>query len=114
MSERHQSAVGEVMQIVSYSKQKANAPSFENACHMLARDNKVLMFDCTVDHGASGAPIFIQDGDNHRLVSVVSAKANWQGREVSLAAAMETDLERLLTAYYDSANTQQRIATIEY
>ena len=96
--------VGQTVQVVSYAKDREDAPSLEPACSVLTRDADVMVLSCEVDFGASGAPIFIEQNGERRIVSVVSAKAEWQQRPVALAAVMEGELSRLIEAYHNSTN----------
>ncbi len=81
--------------VVSYARDRAEAPSLQETCRVLARQPGILVLSCSVDFGASGAPIFsIKDGEA-RIVSVVSAKANMSGRNVSLGSAIEEPLALL-------------------
>ena len=61
----------------------------------MARQQGVLVMSCDVDFGSSGAPIFSFSGDRPRIVSVVSAKAELEGRRVALGTALEQSLELL-------------------
>lgn len=90
---------GQAVQVVSYAKDREEAPSLERECGVLTRDADVMVLSCEVDFGASGAPIFATFGNERRIVSVVSAKAEWQNRPVALAAVLEGDLESLVTAF---------------
>ncbi|UWQ22586.1 serine protease [Jannaschia sp. W003] len=90
---------GETVQVVSYAKDRADAPSREGACEVLARDSDILVLSCSVDFGSSGAPVFVRQGDEMRIVSVISAKATWGDRPVALAAVMEGELERLIREF---------------
>lgn len=90
---------GQRVEVVSYARNRADAPSREAGCTVLARDADVLVLDCEVDFGASGAPVLVAHGRDMRIVSVISAKAVWNGRKVSLAAAMEGELDALVTAF---------------
>lgn len=87
---------GQTVQVVSYARDRADAPSRQKACTILTRDLDILVLSCDVDFGASGAPVFASFGDEVRLVSVISAKAEWEGQEVALAAAMEGELDVLI------------------
>lgn len=90
---------GEGVQVVSYAKGRAEAPSFQDACTVLTRDADVLVLSCEVDFGASGAPVFAVDGGRRRIVSVISAKAEWEDQPVALAAAMEGEIAVLIDAF---------------
>lgn len=87
---------GQSVQVVSYAKDRADAPSHEGECQILARDEEILVLSCEVDFGSSGAPIFAVYDDEIRIISVVSAKARWEGQDVSLAAVMEGELDALI------------------
>jgi hypothetical protein len=50
---------------------------------------------CDVDFGASGSPIFSFDGEQPRIVSVVSAKAEVDGTRVALGTSLQDQLARL-------------------
>ncbi|MFO6464175.1 trypsin-like serine peptidase [Jannaschia sp. KMU-145] len=87
---------GQTVQVVSYARDRADAPSREEACTILTRDDDILVLSCSVDFGASGAPVFAVFDGEIRLISVISAKAEWEGQSVSLAAVMETELDVLV------------------
>lgn len=86
---------GEEVGVVSYAKDRSEAPSLQQVCGVMARQEGVLVMSCDVDFGSSGAPIFSFDGDEPRIVSVVSAKAEVQGQRVALGAGLEDQLKRL-------------------
>ena len=90
---------GQDVQVVSYAKDRADAPSREGDCAVLTRDADVLVLSCSVDFGSSGAPVFAEYDGEMRIVSVISAKANWGSRRVALAAVMEGELERLIDEF---------------
>ena len=90
---------GQQVQVVSYAKDRANAPSRESACTILDRDAEILVLSCDVDFGSSGAPVFAVYEDEVRIISVVSAKAHWNGQDVSLAAVMEEELDVLISEF---------------
>ncbi|NNE50880.1 MAG: trypsin-like serine protease [Sulfitobacter sp.] len=86
---------GDDVGVVSYARDRSEAPSLQEVCTVLAQQEGVLVTNCNVDFGASGAPIFvIADGEAH-IVSVVSAKAEAQGEKVSLGTALAVPLARL-------------------
>ena len=88
-------AKGDEVGVVSYAQDRADAPSLQEVCHVLGRQPGVLVLSCKVDFGSSGAPIFaIKDGVA-RVVSVVSAKAEVEGRPVALGTSLEEPLAEL-------------------
>ena len=70
--------------VVSYAQDRAEAPSLQETCNVLGQQEGVLIMDCDVNFGASGSPIFRNEGGVQRLVSVVSAMAEMDGEKVAL------------------------------
>ncbi|MFU8777297.1 MAG: trypsin-like serine peptidase [Roseovarius sp.] len=91
---------GQKIGVVSYARDRSEAPSLQNICEVLARQDGVLVMSCDVDFGSSGAPIFSFEGGVPRIVSVVSAMAEVEGRKVSLGTQL-TDPLRVLQAALD-------------
>ena len=86
---------GDKVGVVSYAQDRANAPSLQEVCAVMARQQGVLVMSCDVDFGSSGAPIFSFAGDVPRIVSVVSAKAEVQGSRVALGTSLDAPLALL-------------------
>ncbi len=99
---------GDDVGVVSYAKERSEAPSLQEVCKVIARQEGVLVTTCSVDFGSSGAPIFsFKDGAPH-IVSVVSAKAEVEGEKVSLGTALGAPLE-LLRAELVAAKEASRV-----
>ncbi|WP_050528730.1 trypsin-like serine peptidase [Pseudorhodobacter aquimaris] len=81
--------------VVSYAKDRAEAPSLQELCHVLNREAALLVLSCSVDFGSSGAPIFSVRGGVARVVSVVSSKADFGGRDVALGTILQGPLQTL-------------------
>ncbi len=88
--------IGQDVQIVSYSKDQAEEPSLNRSCRVLGRDPSVLVLSCHVTFGASGSPIFVVENGVPRIASIISAKAEWQNRDVSLGVSLGRPLEELI------------------
>ena len=86
---------GSEVTVVSYAEDRAEAPSLQQVCHVLESFGGVGMLSCSVDAGSSGAPIFILDENGPRIVSVVSAKAEANGRQVALVGELRPSIARL-------------------
>ncbi|RVV96896.1 trypsin-like serine protease [Mesobaculum littorinae] len=104
---------GDEVGIVSYAHDRAERPSLQEVCHVLTRRGGTLILSCDVDFGSSGAPIFVVQGGEARIVSVVSAKAEMNAQKVSLGTdlgAPLADLRQLMAAsdgvFYRAAPTQ--------
>ena len=94
---------GQRIGVVSYARGRSDAPSLQQVCDVMARQQGVLVMSCDVDFGASGAPIFTFDSGVPRVVSVVSAMAEMDGRKVSLGTQLEGPLQDLMQAYESGA-----------
>lgn len=81
--------------VVSYAKDRSEAPSLQEVCNVITLKDGVLVTSCSVDFGASGAPIFVFEQGQAQIVSVVSAKAEMDGMEVSLGTTLGAPLEEL-------------------
>ncbi|EPX81657.1 trypsin-like serine peptidase [Litoreibacter arenae] len=87
---------GQQVQVVSYAKDRADAPSIQETCSVLARDPGVYVTSCDVDFGSSGAPIFAMQNGAPVILSVVSAKAEWRSQKVALGVGLDQRLSVLL------------------
>ncbi|OWU76168.1 trypsin [Marinibacterium profundimaris] len=83
---------GDEVGVVSYARDRSEAPSLEEVCGVMARQEGVLIMSCDVDFGSSGAPIFSFAGGAPRIVSVVSAKAELDGQKVALGTSLDEPL----------------------
>lgn len=99
---------GQELQVVSYAKDRSEAPSLQETCHVLARDPGVYVTSCDVDFGASGSPVFVVEDGVARVVSVVSAKAEWRSRKVALTAGLDLHLTALLDQLQHTSSSFHR------
>jgi len=109
---------GQRIGVVSYARGRSDAPSLQEVCDVIARQQGVLVMSCDVDFGSSGAPIFSFEGGVPRVVSVVSAMAEVDGRKVSLGTQLEKPLELLRAqlasgagVFQDAAPTMSMVGT---
>ncbi|QEW18268.1 Glutamyl endopeptidase precursor [Marinibacterium anthonyi] len=86
---------GDAVGVVSYARDRSEAPSLEEVCDIMNRQEGVLIMSCSVDFGSSGAPIFSFANGTPRIVSVVSAKAELDGQNVSLGTTLDGPLDVL-------------------
>lgn len=86
---------GAKVAVVSYGAGRSEAPSLQDLCSVLALQQGMLVTSCTVDSGSSGAPIFVVKDGEVQIVSIVSAKAEVDGQEVSLGTSLGAPLAQL-------------------
>jgi V8-like Glu-specific endopeptidase len=86
---------GDTVGVVSYAQDRSEAPSLQETCHVLDRAPEIVVFSCNVDFGSSGAPIFALRDGQMKIVSVVSAKADVEGKRVALGSVLTNTLDVL-------------------
>ncbi len=94
---------GDQVGVVSYARGRLQAPSLQERCQVLERDRSgVLKMTCSVDFGASGAPVFALSQGRPHIVSVVSAmgtgSVDGAARDVSLGVTLGPRLDELRAA----------------
>lgn len=89
-------AQGAPVAVVSYARDRSEAPSLQNRCAVLdQRRDGVMVLSCAIDFGASGAPVFTTERGQTRIVSVLSAMASSEGQTVALGMRLEGRLDAL-------------------
>lgn len=86
---------GDQIGVVSYAHDRAEAPSLQEVCSVMARQAGILVMSCNVDYGSSGSPVFSFEGETPMIVSVVSAVAQVEGQRVSLGTSLKAPLQVL-------------------
>lgn len=103
---------GDAVGVVSYARERSEAPSLQELCHVLDRDATVIVLSCKVDFGASGAPVFALDTGAPRIVSVVSAMADMNGAPVALGTTLDAHLATLRETLDQAGNPGARVRGI--
>lgn len=91
---------GQAVGVVSYARDRADAPSIQETCSVLGRQEQVLVMTCDINFGSSGAPVFRLNGGRAEVVSVISAMSDLNGDPVSLGASLGaplTELQAMIT-----------------
>ncbi|MFZ1468574.1 MAG: trypsin-like peptidase domain-containing protein [Paracoccaceae bacterium] len=89
----HPPRIGAEVSVVSYAMDRSEVPSIEKGCSVLASSGAALVLSCDIDFGSSGAPVFAVENGVARVVSVISAKAEMEGKKVALAVPLEVPLQ---------------------
>ncbi len=89
---------GDQVGVVSYAQDRSEVPSIQEVCEVLAERGTTLILSCDVDFGSSGAPVFSMQNGAIKVVSVISAKAEIEGKKVALAVALAAPLAVLRAA----------------
>lgn len=83
--------------VVSYARGRDEALSWQRRCTVLGRQQGLLAFDCDVDKGSSGAPVFVRSGGRARIVSIISVGTR-EGQLLSLGMVLPDLLADLKAA----------------
>ncbi|MGK7654721.1 trypsin-like serine peptidase [Roseovarius sp. B08] len=94
--------------LVSYARERSEAPSLQDMCQVLEKRSGVLVMSCDVDYGASGAPVFTFEDGAPRIVSVVSAMAEIHGKKVALGASLDRPLAMMRDALEGGARLENQ------
>jgi protease YdgD len=92
---------GAEVSVSSYGKGRSNAISRQRSCQILDRRQGLLSFDCNVTFGSSGSAVFAKVGNRGRILSVVSAMTQMNGRKVAWGMelpSLVSDLKRRMRA----------------
>ena len=88
---------GDELGVISYNHVQNDTPAWQHPCLVLGRKGDMVVMNCEVDFGASGAPVFVVEGGSApRLVSVISSKAEMGNKPVAVGTIVEQALQVLL------------------
>ncbi|MEL6584407.1 MAG: trypsin-like serine protease [Pseudomonadota bacterium] len=81
--------VGQRLSIVSYGRDRPEAPSIEDQCSADVIQDNILVMNCDVTFGVSGSPIFTLEGGEARVASVVSAMGQYGGNDAAFGMTLD-------------------------
>lgn len=84
--------------VISFARGRDAAPSRQADCGVLGRSGKLMAFDCDVDFGSSGAPVFDRSGSRPVIVSIVAAGYREKERTVSVGMVLPAAVAELRRA----------------
>jgi protease YdgD len=91
-------AQGSAVSVVSYAQGRSETLSWQRRCFVTGRQGGLLGFDCDVDHGSSGAPVFDLSGARARIVSIISAGHRDAGGTLSFGMELTGPVAELKAA----------------
>jgi len=85
--------------VVSYGKGRSEVQSRQRSCGLLERQTDLLIFDCNVTFGSSGAPVFSHKNGRGRILSVISGMVTLNsGQRVAVGPHLPRVVADLKTA----------------
>ncbi len=92
-------AKGDEVSVLSYAEGREEALSWQRACNVVAREEGLILVDCDVTHGSSGAPVLDRSHYRAKIVSIISAgyvedgkTLTWGMELPALVAQLKADL----------------------
>jgi protease YdgD len=89
---------GDEVSVVSYAAGREEALSWQRVCQILAQQDDLIAVDCDVTFGSSGAPVLDRSGYRARIVSIISAGGEYDGRRVAYGMELPGIFETLKAA----------------
>lgn len=86
----------DLVTVVSYGAEREAYASIEEGCEILARSGSVRSLSCEVESGSSGSPVLRIVNGQPQVVAVMSAMAEDDGENISLAVTLDGQLATLL------------------
>lgn len=81
--------------VVSYGQGRMEVPSRQKVCHILDEVQQVVVMDCDITFGSSGAPVFSQAGGYVRIVSVISSMSALEGQHLAYGMTLAPRIAEL-------------------
>lgn len=89
---------GDEVSVVSYAQGREEALSWQRLCRVIGRQQQLIGFDCDVSFGSSGAPVLDRSGYRAKIVSIISAGGEDNGKTISIGMELPALVDRLKTA----------------
>lgn len=89
---------GDEVSVVSYAEGREEALSWQRVCKVIGRQDRLIAMDCDVTFGSSGAPVLDRSGYRAKIVSIVSAGGDLDGRPASFGMELPEQVDRLKAA----------------
>ncbi|MFS4581004.1 trypsin-like serine peptidase [Phaeobacter sp. C3_T13_0] len=86
---------GSDISVTSYGMGRAEALSRQRRCRLMAERGGVLMIDCNVTFGSSGAPVFSKVGGRGRVLALISGGRTYGGEQVAFGMKLPEGVAEL-------------------
>lgn len=89
---------GDEVSVVSYAEGREESLSWQRLCRVLGRETRLIVMDCDVGFGSSGAPVFDRSGYRAKIVSIISAGTEEDGKPIAVGMELPGVVDRLKAA----------------
>lgn len=74
--------------VVSYGRGRENVPSRQDVCQVEETEQDIMIMDCDITFGSSGAPVFSDFNGRGQIVSVISGMTRIDGKKYALGMVL--------------------------
>ena len=99
---------GDSVGVVSYAEGRAEVPALQDLCAVMGLEPGLAVFDCDIDKGASGAPVFATVGGVPHIAAVIAAVARKGSLKRALGSTLADELPPLQAAALAPATAPAR------
>ncbi len=89
---------GDAVSVVSYAEGREEALSWQRVCGIVARQDVLIGVDCDVSYGSSGAPVLDRSGYRAKIVSIISAGYEEDGKWIAIGMQLPKLVDELKAA----------------
>jgi protease YdgD len=104
---------GDEVSVVSYAVGREEALSWQRVCQVLGRQDNLIAVDCSVSFGSSGAPVLDRSGYRARIVSIISAGGEHEGKPIAFGMELPGIVGQLKAALRRGDATSVAVADSE-
>jgi hypothetical protein len=90
--------IGTPVTLISYRQDRPHALTRQQGCKITGIRDSVMAMDCSVTFGVSGSPVFVESGNEMRLVAVISAMGRDPAHPVAYAVVADAAIAEVLAA----------------
>ncbi|MCX7558437.1 trypsin-like serine protease [Sulfitobacter sp. F26204] len=112
----HQGNVpGGPVSVVSYGRGRSDMLSRQKQCQVLDQRDRIVVLDCDVTFGSSGAPVFTHLNGRGRIAAVISGIGKHRGKKVAFGMTLPvlvSELKRQMRANKPQFGVKMRRVTI--
>ena len=96
--------------VVSYGRNRETLPSRQDVCQVIDAQRGIMMMNCDVTFGSSGAPVFSHANGRGQIVSVISGGGYHDGKRVTYGMSLPRVVAELKQQIW--ANKEKPVASI--
>lgn len=97
--------------VVSYGRNRETLPSRQDVCQVTDTQHGIMLMNCDVTFGSSGAPVFSHVNGRGQIVSVISGMGAFNGKRITFGMTLPSLVAELKQQMW--ANKAKPVASIK-